>query len=192
MTHHSFSQNGHQNVENAPGVSQVDCTGSFLVNRYPLHGGGELLVINTHNSAYDDGSLRGQQMSYLKDFLLTEYDNGNYVIVGGDWNQTPYGLSPELPFHQFDTINLTYIEKDYPADDWKWAFDDSMPTNRRVSVPYNRSSSFTTIIDFYLLSPNIEIKNVRTVDLDFAHSDHQPVEIKIKLIGNRALQISAL
>ena len=41
----------------------------FLVNRYPVSNGNELLMINTHNSAYDDGSLRKQQMDFLKDFL---------------------------------------------------------------------------------------------------------------------------
>ena len=62
----------------------------FLVSRFKVEGGKELLVINTHNSAYDDGSLRAQQMDYLKDFILTEYENGNYILVGGDWNQSPY------------------------------------------------------------------------------------------------------
>ncbi len=153
----------------------------FLVNRYPLVGGKELLIINTHNSAYDDGSLREQQMSYLKEFLLFEYEKGNYIITGGDWNQTPYGFTPDKLSHQFDTLNLTYIEKDYPAPGWTWAFDSSMPTNRRVAVPYNRTSSLTTVIDCYLLSPNITLEGVRTLDLDFAFSDHQPVQMRARL-----------
>lgn len=153
----------------------------FLVNRYPLAGGGELVIINTHNSAYDDGSLREQQMSFMKDFLLFEYEKGNHIIVGGDWNQTPYGFPPELPRHRFDTLNLTYVEKDYPAPGWTWAFDGSMPTNRRVAVPYDRATSLTTVIDCYLLSPNIVLEAVRTLDLDFEFSDHQPVQLRARL-----------
>jgi endonuclease/exonuclease/phosphatase family metal-dependent hydrolase len=153
----------------------------FLVNRYPVSDGKELVIINTHNSAYDDGSLRKQQMSFLKEYLQEEYAKGNYIIVGGDWNQTPYGLEPELPSHRFDTENLTYIEEGYPADRWTWAFDPLLPTNRRVTVPYHKDTSLTTIIDFYLLSPNISLEEVKTSDLDFQFSDHQPVRLKARL-----------
>ena len=158
----------------------------FLVNRYPVENGNELVIVNTHNSAYDDGSLRMLQMSYLKEFLLSEYEKGNYIVVGGDWNQTPYGFDPVLPFHQFDTLDLTHIDKDYPAADWTWAYDTTLPTNRRVAVPYNRSTSLTTVIDYYLLSPNIDVEHVKTVDVDFEFSDHQPVQLQVKLHGNRS------
>jgi len=154
----------------------------FLVNRYPVSNGHDLIIVNSHNSAYDDGSLRKQQMEFLKEFLLTEYEKGNYVIVGGDWNQTPYGFSPALPSHKFDTLNLTFVEAGYPEDDWIWAYDNSLPTNRRVSAPYNRSTSLTTVIDFYLLSPNMEVEEVKTIDVDFKYSDHQPVHLKARLV----------
>jgi endonuclease/exonuclease/phosphatase family metal-dependent hydrolase len=153
----------------------------FLVERHPVSNGRELLVINTHNSAYDDGSLRRQQMEYLRDFLLSEYEKGNYVIVGGDWNQTPYGFEPAFTGHPFDTVNLTYVEKDYPAADWTWAFDRTLPTNRRVALPYDRATSLTTVIDCYLLSPNILMEEVRNMDLDFRFSDHQPVRLQVRL-----------
>lgn len=154
----------------------------FLVERHPVSGGKELLIINTHNSAYDDGSLRKQQMDFLKDFLLNEYNNGNYLIVGGDWNQSPHGFAPELPSHLFDTISLTYVEKDFPGPQWKWAFDPTLPTNRRVSTPYEQSTSLTTVIDYFLLSPNIDIKKVKTMDVNFKYSDHQPVQLQVRLI----------
>lgn len=154
----------------------------FLVNRFPISNGKELLVINTHNSAYDDGSLRKHQMEYLQDMLLNEYKTGNYVIVGGDWNQTPNGFVPELPGYLFDTINLTFVEKDFPAADWAWAFDTQLPTNRRVDTPYNRATSLTTVIDCFLLSPNIRVDTVKTIHLGFQYSDHQPVLLKVALI----------
>jgi len=157
----------------------------FLVNRYQVSNQKELVIINTHNSAYDDGSLRAQQMSYLSDYLLSEYEKGNYVIVGGDWNQTPFGLKPELPFHRFDTEDLTYVEKDYPAPGWKWSFDTTMPTNRRVAEPYDQAISPTTVIDYFLASPNVELKEVKTIDLNFQYSDHQPVQLQARLSINQ-------
>jgi len=156
----------------------------FLVNRYQVSNQKELVLINTHNSAYDDGSLRAQQMTYLSEYLLSEYEKGNYVIVGGDWNQTPYGLEPELPSHHFDTDNLTFIEKDYPAPGWNWAYDASLPTNRRVATPYDKSNSLTTVIDCFLASPNVELSEVKTIDLNFQYSDHQPVQIQARLSTN--------
>ena len=153
----------------------------FLVNRYTLAKQKELVVINTHNSAYDDGFLRAGQMEYLSDYLLSEFEEGNYVIVGGDWNQTPYGIDPKLPNHQFDTENLTYVDKDYPAPGWIWAFDPTLPTNRRLKAPYDASSTPTTIIDCFLLSPNLQVEEVLTLDLGFEYSDHQAVQLNVKL-----------
>jgi endonuclease/exonuclease/phosphatase family metal-dependent hydrolase len=157
----------------------------FLENRYQLSYQKELIIINTHNSAYDDGSLRAQQMSYLREYLLSEYKKGNYIIVGGDWNQTPFGLDPELPSHPFDRENLTFIEKDFPAPGWKWAYDTTIPTNRRVAKPYDRASTPTTVIDCFLASPNIELGSAKTIDLDFQNSDHHPVQLQAKLIFNQ-------
>lgn len=156
----------------------------FLVNRYSLNNHKELVVINTHNSAYDDGSLRAGQMDYLKNYLLSEYEKGNYVIVGGDWNQTPYGIDPKLPEHQFDTENLTYVDKDYPAPGWIWAYDPSLPTNRRLKAPYDPGTTLTTIIDCFLLSPNLQVMEVLTLDLGFKYSDHQAVQLNAKLSVN--------
>ncbi len=153
----------------------------FLVSRYQLSNQKELLIINTHNSAYDDGSLRAQQMNHLSAYLLAEYEKGNYIIVGGDWNQTPFGFEPELPSHRFDNENLSYIEKDYPAAGWHWAYDPELPTNRRVATPYDRANSLTTVIDCFLASPNVELSKVKTVDLDFQYSDHQPVQVEASL-----------
>ncbi len=153
----------------------------FLESRYAMPGGKELVLINTHNSAYDDGSLRKQQMDFMKKILLKEYEAGNYVIVGGDWNQTPHGFVPEFDGDIFDEEMLTYIDADYPEADWTWAFDSSIPTNRRVQTPYIRGETLTTLIDCFLLSPNIQLLEVKGRTLDFAYSDHQPVCIKFKI-----------
>ena len=153
----------------------------FLVSRYAVANEKELIVINTHNSAYDDGSLRSAQMDYLKNFLLEEYEKGNYVIVGGDWNQSPSGFKKEIEGHVFDNENYAEISAGYPSDEWHWAFDGDTPSNRRLQTSYERGVTPTTVIDFYLLSPNIETISVRTIDMDFQNSDHQPVVLKMLL-----------
>ena len=155
----------------------------FLVNRYPMAGGKELVIINTHNSAYDAGGvLRTQEMNYLKNFLSSEYEKGNYIIVGGDWNQSPPAFRPVYTTDVFDNIDFTLIPDGYLPDEWKWVFDSSAATNRRVMIPYERGITPTTIIDFYLLSPNVEAITVNTFDRVFRNSDHQPVCLKLRLL----------
>ena len=61
---------------------------------------------------------------------------------------------------------------------WEWVYDANVPTNRKVTEAYKRDETFTTIIDFYLVSPNINIEITQGVDLDFKYADHQPVYIE--------------
>jgi endonuclease/exonuclease/phosphatase family metal-dependent hydrolase len=153
----------------------------FTIDRYPVAGSRELLVINTHYSAYDDGTLRKGQMDFLSGYLTEEYSKGNYVIVGGDWNQTPPGFVPEFEYDEFDTIQLSYIGENYLPAGWKWLYDAGVPTNRRVGIPYLAGVSRTTVIDFFLLSPNLEPLLISGVDLRFKYSDHQPVIARFRL-----------
>jgi len=151
----------------------------FLVMRYPVSDGKQLLVINTHNEAYDDGSIRNQQMAYLKQFLLREYELGNYIVVAGDWNQCPPSFIPRFTGEVFDTIDYKGIEPDFLPSGWNWIYDSTIPSNRRIDIEYIKGKTRTTVIDFFLLSPNLQSAGCSTTDLGFAWSDHQPVQIQI-------------
>jgi len=154
----------------------------FLVSRYKLKNKKDLIIINTHNSAYDeDGELRREQMNFLKKFLKEEYANGNYLLVGGDWNQTPYNFQPDFENNVFDAENLQYIPDAFMPEGWTWHYRADIPTNRRVKTPYHYTSSPTTVIDFFLVSPNLKVSALETLDMNFKYSDHQPVFIKFKL-----------
>lgn len=154
----------------------------FLVSRFSLSDDRELVLINTHNSAYDDGTLRKTQMEYLKEYIQSEFAAGNYVLAGGDWNQCPPLFKPHFADQPFDTVDLNFINKDYLPESWKWVYDSLTPGNRRLSDKYLRGKTLTTVIDFYLLSPNIRTESIRTIDLGFKNSDHQPVLATFKLL----------
>ncbi|MCB0547971.1 MAG: endonuclease/exonuclease/phosphatase family protein [Phaeodactylibacter sp.] len=155
------------------------------VHRYRLANDKELVVMNVHNSAYDaDGALKRQQMAFLRELLLEEYEQkGNYIVVGGDWNQCP-------PYFRFDgfmpgnTQGYTQINIDpeFLPEDWKWAYDPTIPTNRKVRTPYVAGQSFITLIDFFLVSPNIRVRSVKGLDQQFRFSDHQPVWMEVELL----------
>ncbi|MFW6100472.1 MAG: endonuclease/exonuclease/phosphatase family protein [Bacteroidota bacterium] len=153
----------------------------FLISRYELSDGAELLVINTHNSAYDNGNLKRQEMSYMKEFLLKEYEKGNYLIVGGDWNQKPPGIdSLRDTESQYDMDRVSLIEDNFMPSGWKWIFDPDVPSNRSLDAPFDGSNQLR-IIDFFLVSPNIKPLIVKTTDLNFKNSDHQPVSLDFKV-----------
>jgi len=128
----------------------------FLLNRYETSSGKDFIVVNTHNSAYDDGSLKEKQLQQMKSVVLREYEKGNYVIIGGDWNQYPASFS-NLP------NNASSIPKDYPAIGWTCLFDPTVSTNRQLKSPYDPSTTETALIDFYIVSPNIELLEVNTI-----------------------------
>lgn len=152
----------------------------FLVNRYPLENNKELLVINTHNEAFDTGEIRKAQMAYLRDFITSEYSKGNYIIAGGDWNQAPPDLKPEFANNQVNTLQMK-LNSDYLPSEWKWIFDNKTPSNRSVIAAYDPSTTTTTVIDFFLISPNIKKIYAECVNLNFENSDHNPVRIRVKL-----------
>lgn len=155
----------------------------LAVHRYPVNGK-ELIVINTHNSAFDKGGvMKKQEMKYLKAFILKEYEAGNYIVVGGDWNQSP----PNFQVNKFrpnieggETYQMT-ISKDFLPPSWTWAYDKNTSTNRQLIEKYKGKNTFVALIDFFLISPNVKLLEVKGTDMDFEFSDHQPVKMKIVL-----------
>jgi endonuclease/exonuclease/phosphatase family metal-dependent hydrolase len=152
----------------------------FLVNRYPLQNGKELVVINTHNEAFDPGQIRAAQMAYLKEFLLNEYNRGNYIIAGGDWNQSPPDFIPEFKNNVVNSLQMK-MPSDYLPAEWKWVYDSHTPSNRTVIAAYDPSTTTTTVIDLFLLSPNIDEISVKCINLNFENSDHNPVIMSFKV-----------
>ncbi|MCP3927915.1 MAG: endonuclease/exonuclease/phosphatase family protein [Bacteroidetes bacterium] len=155
----------------------------IAIQKYKVANGKELVVMNIHHSAYDKGGLlKKQQMTFMKELVLAAYNAGNYVVVGGDWNQCP-------AYFEYDTFmpgksqgySQINIEADYLPSDWRWVYDPNTPTNRKIKDPYQKDETFVTVIDFFLISPNVKVKGVKTINQDFQFSDHQPVWMEVEL-----------
>ena len=119
----------------------------------------------------------------LKAYALESYNKGNYVIVGGDWNQNPPGFDPELIATGDAGVknDLKNIPKDFMPERWQWVFDTGVPTNRKADQVYERGATPATTIDFFLVSPNLRVQTIKTLDLGFVDSDHNPVIMKVNL-----------
>jgi endonuclease/exonuclease/phosphatase family metal-dependent hydrolase len=141
--------------------------------------GGDWTVVNVHLSAFDEGAnVRLEQMRAVIAFAEAEYAKGNRVVIGGDWNyefhrpSRPYTTEEKYLFwvHPFPYEEL-------PAG-WSAAFDRETPTVRTNERPYVKGENFTTVIDGFVISPNVRAESVRVRDLDFQYSDHQPVDAR--------------
>ena len=74
-------------IDNSFFAKFLDLDRCFIVTRYEVANGKELVLINNHMSAYDEGGMiRAKQLELLNTVMKQEYDQGNYVIVGGDFN----------------------------------------------------------------------------------------------------------
>lgn len=153
----------------------------FLESRHALKNGKSLVIYNIHNSAFNDASdQREKELEKLRALIIDEYKEGNYVVVGGDWNQNPPGWNPEQST-KYMTQQRWPIDPDYFPKGWTWSFDPGLPTNRDVHEPFDPANTPTTLLDYFLVSPNVQIITVKTNDLGFQHSDHQPVLMSFKL-----------
>jgi endonuclease/exonuclease/phosphatase family metal-dependent hydrolase len=157
---------------------------AMMVNTYTITGSTKkLVVVNLHMSAYDgDGSLRAQEMGYLKAFMEAQTALGNYVIIGGDFNQTfptaidVYPTKPGL--YQAYPIESSFLPAGY-----QWGIDITEPTCRLLNQPYEPTSELTQyyIIDGFIVSNNITVGSVQVIQDDFQFSDHNPVFMTVTL-----------
>lgn len=151
----------------------------FLAQSAKLDDGTEICFINTHCSAYDTaGVMVANEIKRLMNYADSLYQRGTTVIIGGDWNQCPPEYTPKDP----KTYNEYILSDDQLPANWRWVADINTPTNRKLTTAYNPETSYTSVIDHFVVSPNVEVVKVETINLDFAFSDHQPVRLDFRII----------
>ena len=154
----------------------------------------QLVLVNLHLEAYDDGEGKAAQTAALTSFLEQEYAKGNYVIAGGDFNQTFPGGLDKYPIKNDDLWTPGILDDSMLPDGWHFAYDTSVPSCRLDNQPYDAESEATQhyVIDGFILSPNVELTGVQTQNDGFRFSDHNPVLLIIRLklrISNSPLPI---
>jgi hypothetical protein len=157
----------------------------LLAERIPLASGGrELVLVNLHLEAYERGGGREAQTRALLDFLGREYEKGNYCIAGGDFNQSFPGFDENhFPVRNRDFFVPGLLSPALLDPLWRFAADLETPSARLLNKPYSGRPEDTQFyfIDGFILSPNVELLSVQTINLDFRYSDHNPVEITVML-----------
>ncbi len=143
----------------------------------------DLVLINLHNSAFDPENLiKPIELQTIKEYAMAEYAKGNYVVIGGDWNQNPHNFNPD----NYDkSWNIGFYDDALPNDlfptGWTWMHNESTPSYRFVDEPYLKGKTFTTIFDFFVVSPNLEAVYIVNPKHEFSFSDHDPILFYFKI-----------
>lgn len=136
-------------------------------------------------SAYDKGGkMRKAQMKLISNVMEKEYQAGNYVIVGGDFN------------HALGKDMLTHFDYQEKIPDWVSILDqkmlpknftmvkatnrDKIATVRSTDMKYNPKINYMIICDGFIVSKNVKAK-ATNINTDYRYADHNPVRLEFSL-----------
>ena len=163
-------------------LSMLNLKRCLLVSRVPLQDSTkELVLINLHLEAYDEGAGKIAQTKMLRDFIEAEYEKGNYVIAGGDFNQSfseadltkypTYGANWKAPIIDQSTFTHSTFYS-----------DSSVPSCRLLNQPYKGADTSTFqyyMLDGFICSNNLTV-TVETLQRNFKNTDHNPVMLNVQ------------
>ena len=167
----------------------LDLDRCFSVSRIPVDDGRELVLINAHLSAYTtDPKVNEKQLNMLYDTMLREYEAGNYVICGGDFNKDLLGDSSKC----FEGVTLGSDEnwcQPFPVEDIPdsitlvAAYDAKAetPSCRNTDTGYVKGETFVCTVDGFLVTDNVAVTSADVRNEEFMCSDHNPVTMKFVL-----------
>ena len=158
----------------------------LMVDRVPIEGSDkELVLVNLHLEAYDDGEGKAAQTQMLRELLQLEVQEGNYVIAGGDFNQAFSNVDTSAyPLIREDLWQPVAIDTDEFGDDLSFQTDNRVPSCRSLDQPYkgaDHNNFQYYLIDGFIVSSNVSVESVETQNLEFKNSDHNPILMKVKL-----------
>ena len=157
----------------------------LLVSYLPVEGSDkQLVLVNLHLEAYDDGEGKIAQTRQLMELLEQEYARGNYVIACGDFNQVFPGALEAYPNAHPENWIPGVLEESSLPEGFSYVYDLSVPSCRLLNQPYDPADEANTqyyVIDGCIVSPNVTVKAAETLDLGFADSDHNPVRLSVAL-----------
>lgn len=150
----------------------------------------DLVMITAHLSAYDEGGVyRQKQLLLLNELMSEEYSKGNYVIVGGDFNHDLVNSYERGLFKSEQQLPewLQILNNDDLTSGFSIIADDTSPSCRDADIPYEQGVVFTSVVDGFIVSNNIDVKSVNNIvnlngdDISFMYSDHNASVLKFCL-----------
>ncbi len=158
----------------------------FMVHQLQVENGRELVLINLHMSAYDEGGkVRQQQLEMLNAVMAEEYKKGNYVIVGGDFNHALGEGQVDIHLGEQQRPDWVFeLSEDNLADHFsivKALNAEEVFTCRASDIPYVKGVNYEVTIDGFMVSDNVRAQ-AQNVNAGFGYSDHNPVLLNFELM----------
>ena len=176
----------------------------FSVSTIEVSNGKTLYLINSHMSAYDKGGvIRQKQIDELNTFIEAKRSEGNYVIVGGDFNHDLLTYNPEYNYTKdIRPFNMTLKDPTWVAsyfdenrksplsNNFKVIASNNVPTCRNNDVTWNPDYTYRCVVDGFIVSDNVEVATHYNIETKggnlgydgFAYSDHQPAYLEFRLV----------
>lgn len=155
----------------------VDLDRCFSIARIPVENGRQLCIYNVHTSAYGGSDeIRQAQLSTLYEEMKADFDKGNYVICGGDFNHNlKEGMQENAPEWAYPFPRETLPKGFRMAMDEAKQEDIVHNTCRSAETPYDEASTYTVTLDGFIVSENVRINYYQNMDWGYEFSDHDPV-----------------
>ena len=165
----------------------LDLDRCYSILRVPVDNGKELVIFALHMSAYGNSdAIREGQIAMLSADMQKEYEVGNYVLCGGDFNhdlKASDGDEEEheswaYPFPRKALSEHFSFCIDALSEEERNAMWNSA---RNADMAYVPDVTYTVTLDGFIVSDNIECLTYENVDTGYSYSDHDPVYMEFKL-----------
>lgn len=145
--------------------------------------GRDLVIFNLHLEAFDNGEGKIAQTQMLASLMNEEKAKGNYVIAGGDFNQVFSSENVDRYPVQPGKWQAGEIDVSSFGEGWQFLMDENTPSCRSLDQPYEGSDTENFqyyLIDGFIVSDNIKVEEMKTLDLHFKNSDHNPIVLQFR------------
>lgn len=175
----------------------------YSISRVPVDNGKELVIFEQHMSAYGNSdAIREGQIRMLSEDMQKEYEAGNYVICGGDFNHDLKAADTQSKASDADNNTQTGSEDSAEPESWAYPFPRSeLPEHfsfcldqlsedeknnlwnsaRNADMEYVPGETYTVTLDGFIISDNVECTKYENVNTGYSYSDHDPVYMEFQL-----------
>ena len=175
----------------------------YSISRVPVDNGKELVIFELHMSAYGNSdAIREGQIRMLSEDMQKEYEAGNYVICGGDFNHDLKAADTQSKASDADNNTQTGSEDSAEPESWAYPFPRSeLPEHfsfcldqlsedeknnlwnsaRNADMEYVPGETYTVTLDGFIISDNVECTKYENVNTGYSYSDHDPVYMEFQL-----------
>lgn len=175
----------------------------YSISRVPVDNGKELVIFELHMSAYGNSdAIREGQIRMLSEDMQKEYEAGNYVICGGDFNHDLKAADTQSKAS--DASNNTQTDSGDSAEPESWAYPfprSELPEHfsfcldqlsedeknnlwnsaRNADMEYVPGETYNVTLDGFIISDNVECTKYENVNTGYSYSDHDPVYMEFQL-----------